>query len=87
MKEKEFISICEDFIEFQKHREKDKEYANKSDLMRIYRLLYHLAYRNEDFITFITTERKSCLMCKGIEALKGEDFCEDCIIDTEKMED
>jgi len=29
---------------------------------------------------------KMCIMCKGIEAIKGEDFCNDCIIDTERLE-
>ena len=29
--------------------------------------------------------KKYCIMCKGIEAKQGEDFCEDCLIDTEKI--
>ena len=49
MKEEEFIELCEDFIAYETEREKDTDYADKSNLCKIYRLLSHLAYKDEKF--------------------------------------
>lgn len=58
MKEEIFIELCEDFIAYETEREKYTEYADKSKLSKIFRLLYHLAYRNDKFIQYITEETK-----------------------------
>ena len=58
MKEEEFIVVCEDFIAYETEREKGTDYADKSNLCKIYRLLYHLAYRNEKFLQYITEDKK-----------------------------
>jgi len=31
-------------------------------------------------------DEETCIMCKGIDKVEKEDFCEDCLVDTEKVE-